>query len=263
MPLATGTEPPIRFLHITDTHLYSDPGRLFRGLDTTQTLIQVLAQAQTEDWPPAGVLLTGDLVHDEQAPGYDRLRRILDRLAVPVYPVAGNHDDPQLVATRLGSHWIRPQEVLDVGHWRLLFLDTHWPGEVRGRLTPEQLGRLETRLSEAATRPTSICMHHPPIPVGSPWLDPLGLAEPARLRGVIARHSQVKLVLCGHVHQDYGARRDGVLYLTTPSTCVQFLPRSAHSALDTQPPGYRWVSLAADGSVETRVRSLAPARSRP
>ncbi|MGH8327024.1 MAG: 3',5'-cyclic-AMP phosphodiesterase, partial [Steroidobacteraceae bacterium] len=41
--------------------------------------------------------------------------------------------------------------------------------------------------------------------------------------------------------------------LATPSTCTQFLPRSAEFALDRLPPAYRTLELCADGSIVTDV----------
>jgi Icc protein len=39
----------------------------------------------------------------------------------------------------------------------------------------------------------------------------------------------------------------------TPSTCFQFAPHSATFAIDDAGPGYRWLELHADGSLESRV----------
>ncbi len=41
--------------------------------------------------------------------------------------------------------------------------------------------------------------------------------------------------------------------MSTPSTCAQFLPNSDDFALDSRPPGYRWLELSSDGSISTRV----------
>jgi Icc protein len=41
--------------------------------------------------------------------------------------------------------------------------------------------------------------------------------------------------------------------MSSPSTCAQFQPSSDTFALDTRPPGYRWIDLHADGSIDTSV----------
>jgi Icc protein len=45
--------------------------------------------------------------------------------------------------------------------------------------------------------------------------------------------------------------------MASPSTCIQFLPGSDGFAVDTTAPGYRWLSLHADGRIETGVQRLS------
>jgi Icc protein len=73
---------------------------------------------------------------------------------------------------------------------------------------------------------------------------------------VIDRHPQVRVVLAGHVHQAFDQRHGRVRFLTSPSTCAQFTPRTTSCVMDLRPPGYRWLSLLPDGSIETEVRWL-------
>jgi len=44
--------------------------------------------------------------------------------------------------------------------------------------------------------------------------------------------------------------------MASPSTCVQFLPKSTAFAVDHAAPGYRWLSLFEDGRIETGVERL-------
>jgi Icc protein len=89
--------------------------------------------------------------------------------------------------------------------------------------------------------------------MGSRWLDEVGLKNPQEFLSVIDQHTNVRGVLWGHVHQAYDGDRNGVKYMSTPSTCAQFLPGSDHFELDRRPPGYRWLELGADGTIGTRV----------
>ena len=68
-----------------------------------------------------------------------------------------------------------------------------------------------------------------------------------------SRHPGLRAILWGHVHQASDRVRQGVRLLSTPSTCAQFLPGSATFAMDTRPPGYRWLDLHDDGRIETRI----------
>ena len=66
-------------------------------------------------------------------------------------------------------------------------------------------------------------------------------------------NTNVRAVICGHVHQASELRRGRVQFWSTPSTCAQFLPKSEFFALDERPPGLRWLELHPDGRVTTRV----------
>ncbi|HKJ87502.1 MAG TPA: phosphodiesterase, partial [Gammaproteobacteria bacterium] len=77
---------------------------------------------------------------------------------------------------------------------------------------------------------------------------------------VLDRHDQVRAVVFGHVHQQFETTRKGVRYLAAPSTCLQFLPGAAVSTYEERPPGFRWLRLGADGSLETGVERAVSAQ---
>jgi Icc protein len=91
------------------------------------------------------------------------------------------------------------------------------------------------------------------VPVGSRWIDPIGVRNPEAFFAVLDRFPQVRAVLWGHIHQEYDQLRNGVRLLASPSTCVQFAPGSEEFQVDKEAPGYRWLRLHADGSLETGV----------
>ncbi len=141
---------------------------------------------------------------------------------------------------------------IDFGDWQIAMLDTHVSGKEHGLIDDRQLEELTELLATA--RHVLICLHHQPVPVGSRWLDALGLANADTLLDLIDRSDCVRGVLWGHVHQAFQQQRNGVLYMASPSTCAQFRPASERFVLDHRPPGYRWLALGADGSIATAVR---------
>ena len=96
-------------------------------------------------------------------------------------------------------------------------------------------------------------MHHPPVFVGSQWIDQLSLASLGIFANLVEDFEQIKLVICGHVHQEFYTQLFHADVFTTPSTCVQFKPNSHDFAVDASAPGLRTFNLNPDGSYETKV----------
>ena len=242
----------VRLTHITDPHLYGGESELLRGIATLPSLEATLASAQRHDWPPDAVLATGDLVQDDSA-GYAHFRRLLGALGVPVLCVPGNHDDPEAMRRALDCAPFVVGGAVDLGLWRIVLLDSTIPGSAAGRLSAGSLSALESALAGAPQRHALVCLHHHPVPMASRWLDRVGLQNAGEFLDIVDRHSNVRGIVWGHVHQSYDALRNGVRLLATPATCAQFLPHSEQFAIDRKPPAYRTLELRADGSIMTEV----------
>ncbi|MGD8574890.1 MAG: 3',5'-cyclic-AMP phosphodiesterase [Gammaproteobacteria bacterium] len=254
---------PIRLIQITDTHLFAGPDEELKGCNTRRALERVVSRAQAEEPRASAILATGDLAQDESAGAYRQFREILEPTGLTVWCLPGNHDNPALMAQLLNPGIPAPARRVEAGTWQVFLLNSQVPGEIGGRVTPDLVDWLDRALGEAAKRPALIAMHHPPAALGSPWLDAIGLDGGEALLDMLAGHARVAAVVAGHVHQCFDQRVRGVRVLTTPATCIQFLPGSETFTLDTQPPGYRILDLHANGRLETEVRrvpgALAPA----
>jgi Icc protein len=250
------TQRVARLLHITDTHLHASADGRMRGVYTDATLRAVLDRALAEPDPPDAILATGDLVQDETRAGYERLRELLGPCNLPVYCLPGNHDELQTM-----------REVLDVapfqvcgdahfGNWAVILLNSHYDGADFGLLATNELQRLYDLLASAAATHYLVCLHHQVLSMGSRWLDGVGLRNADDLVEILDEFSSVRGVVWGHVHQASDRRRQGVRFLSSPSTCSQFLPNSDDFVLDDRPPGYRWLNLFANGRIDTNVAWL-------
>jgi Icc protein len=245
----------LRIIHFTDPHLFGSPRESLRGIATLPSLQATLTHAQATAWPPDAVLVTGDLVqHDPE--GYRHFRRLLGSLGLPVLCIPGNHDDPSAMSRELAGEPFILGGHVDMKGWRIVLLDSHVPDHAHGELKQEQLTLLTQALDTAGDLHCLVCLHHHPVPMGSRWLDTVGLKNAAAFWERIEGHPGVRAIVFGHVHQDHDSQRNGVRLLATPSTGAQFLPGSDDFALDELPPGYRTLSLAADGSVLTEVMWL-------
>ncbi|HUO82628.1 MAG TPA: 3',5'-cyclic-AMP phosphodiesterase [Gammaproteobacteria bacterium] len=245
---------PLCLLQITDPHLFAHDGGEIEGVNTQTSLSAVLAGAQARaDWPPQAVLATGDLVHDHTRAGYERFRTNLAGFGLPVYCIPGNHDEPGLMREMLDTAPFQFCGAAEYGPWAIAMLDTHLPGSNGGRLGDSELARLDALLAGWPDRHVLVCLHHQPVPMGSPWIDSLGIEDVDELLAIVARHGNVRALLWGHVHQESDRMRDGLRLMSTPSTCAQFAPFTEVFTVDDAAPGYRWLELAADGGIVSEV----------
>jgi Icc protein len=245
----------IHLIQISDTHLNADPQALLWGFDNNAILLQLLEFASHSESHIDGLLATGDLVDDGSAAGYRRLAALADQLRLPLYWLPGNHDSPEVMARELAGAYLRSPGLHDLGSWTLITLDTHLPGQDAGLVTDEDMDTLEKSLN-LADKPVLLALHHHPVAVQSVWLDDLMLENGEALLQLLARYQQAKVVLFGHVHQEFEAHYQGVHLLACPSGTRQFLPQSSTFALDVRLPGYRWINLKSNGQINTGIRRL-------
>lgn len=244
----------VRLLQLTDCHLRSSPADLVKGCATDRSLAVALDAALAGlEAPPDAVLATGDLSQDGSPESYRRFRERLGALGLPVLCIPGNHDDPGALAEACSSAPFTYCGDAKFGAWRLVLLST-WDGERGGgRLGEDELARLGQVLATAQEPHVLVVLHHHPLPVGSRWLDSVGLDDAAQFLAAIDRAPAVRAVLWGHIHQVFDGRRKDVRYLGTPSTCFQFRPNTDVPVIDGPGPAWRILDLHPDGTVTTHV----------
>lgn len=243
----------VRVVQISDCHLQSRPGAVNWGVDVDAGLRAVLALAI--DAGAQWLLATGDLVHDEGLPAYERLRdEFLLPAGVPVAALPGNHDDSERLAACWHDGPVQRRRRLVSGGWQLLLLDTRVPQSPAGRLAASELDFLQQCLSVAAQMPTLVALHHPPLLTGCAGFDAIALENRDELFAVLRGAAQVRAVVFGHLHAEFDTVIDGIRCLGCPSTCVQFDLRAPVPAADAlRGPGCRVLDLHADGRLETTV----------
>lgn len=248
---------PLKLLQLSDCHLLAYPGQTLMGVDTEGSFREVLSYLQTTaTWPPDLILLTGDLVQEPKPAAYQRLLHNLTPLEVPWVALPGNHDDPKVMAEVLCRNGQHCAKRILTKTWQIVCLNSHLPGSAGGKLPASELEFLTLSLKQAPDSPTLIAVHHPPLSIHSAWMDTMGLANGQELLALIARFPQVKGVIFGHVHQAFAGYWQKVPLWSTPSTCFQFRPQAPTLVLDTQPAGWRWLKLYADGAISTWVERL-------
>lgn len=204
--------------HITTGALAAEPATgLYRALGRVLTL---------EPWPDC-VIITGDLVDSGRPDQYQALREVIGRFPLPLHLVTGNHDSPANLFAEFGSGPMvggtaeRIQYSVDYPDVTIVALDTNVPGTAGGTLGGDQLSWLDGELARRTDVPAVVCLHHPPIDVGIPFMDGIRLTDGAALAEVVGRHPHVIRVLGGHLHRTVSAGFAGTVLSVAPSTYRQ------------------------------------------
>ncbi|NIM29429.1 MAG: phosphodiesterase [Gammaproteobacteria bacterium] len=248
----------LRIVQITDTHLSRDPDGVLAGVATWKTFNAVLRQIERRHADFDYLVLTGDLAQDEALETYQMLREALGEWLHRLRIIPGNHDAPANLRAVFPELFPRAEGpltfTLSNAEWKIIGLDSHLPGDVKGRIDAGQLEWLRGELCAAPDLPSLLFVHHPPVAINVAWIDKLGLHDPDDLIGIIEGSPQIKAVCAGHVHQEFCGQIGAAAVFTTPSTCVQFSAR-AEKAFDTRAAGYRTFRL--EESCQTEVHRLS------
>lgn len=246
----------MRLIQITDCHLGPLSSESLLGLNTDQSLEDVLQLIQEKEPRFDQLLCTGDIASAGHIDCYKRFHSILRRhFSQPLGWLPGNHDSADIMAGQSLQSFAEPR-LMRLGNWLVVLLDSSVPGHVYGHLDAGELDFLEHVLRTHPDNPVMIALHHQLVPVGSAWIDQYIVNNAESLFSIIKGYPQVKLISWGHVHQEFKTVYKGVPLYATPSTCVQFKPNCEDFTVDTQMPGYRWFELNDDGSFATGVERV-------
>jgi len=248
----SATLSPTRLIaQISDLHIVPAGVRVNGRVDTARALELCLASLATLPRLPDVLLATGDLADTADPMAYAILARKFAALPMPVWMIPGNHD---VRATLRAAFPKRPElnradgfmHFVIEGAPRIVMLDTIIEGTAGGTLCSERLQWLDRQLALAPSAPTIIAMHHPPFPTFIPFMDRIGLDNPAELAGIMRRNPQICAIICGHVHRVVHARfpnePGGVPVSICPSPAHQVTLEFGDDAADSyvmEPPGFQ------------------------
>ncbi len=248
-------------LHFSDSHLYANELEELKGIRPFDSFRAVLAHAYARYPEPDVIILGGDMAQDESAPTYRMIVELLHEYDwhAPVMISPGNHANLTVLQGNLIpclKTLFSYSDHLQLESWQVITLSTHEKGNVGGYIAEDEMIRLKTLLSATSDKPTLIALHHHPIPIGSRWMDTIGLRNRQDLWEIVDASPHVKTLLCGHIHQAFDVVHNNVRVLGSPSTCIQFVPGSDDFAMEGVSPGYRWLKLEGDGEMSTGVERV-------
>jgi len=248
-------KPLYTFAQISDSHLYASKDHKHHGANVYQNLLAVLSDIKNNPEIDA-IVFTGDLTHDHTSASYDLFVEATEqaRISVPVYYLAGNHDEPALLASAFACAPFVAEKLIELPNWQLVLVDSK-SDTPAGRVSPETLLWLADAVDKSKSQ--LVMMHHHGIDVGY-FIDRHGLENKEQFWQVIKDQPSIKAVACGHVHRALTllpeeTGRSTPLF-TCPATSIQFDPRADTVASTGEAGGYRVFQLLAEGKINTHVR---------
>lgn len=257
------TEFLLCFVHMSDTHLHTDPQYSERYANHTALAGWRACLKAIEALPfrPDLILHTGDIAYDPDPAVYAFIRDEIATLRLPVRYVVGNHDSRAAVQQILmGRDAAAPKlyETFDLNGVQMIILDSNDTTRVSvpaGYVDEEQLSWLAALCAADDPRPLIVATHHNVLPSGVPWLDGyMRTANGEALHQVLAqaRH-RLRGVFHGHIHQPIDQFRDGVLYSAAASPWCQFMgypmPTNTEVTEDRVAlPGFSVVTITRDST---------------
>lgn len=230
-----------RIAQITDIHLSAE-GETTQGIDVHRNFEAALGLARARGVDE--LVLTGDLcvsagVHEV----YVGLRERLEACGLPYRLLAGNHDDPAMIA-EVFEQTLRDGELCgrrEVHGRTEIFLDTS-PNE----LSQAQCAFLAGALSDARGE-AIVWMHHPPCLSGVRFMDGrYPLRNHAEVTEIFAAHGRPAHVFVGHYHAEVTAHAGPATVYVTPSTYFQLRTDIEDFEIADRRPGLRFIEFDGD-----------------
>ncbi|WP_114327509.1 metallophosphoesterase [Candidatus Colwellia aromaticivorans] len=243
---------PFIIAQFSDCHLFADKKVKHFGANVWQNLTQVLTDIALRDNIDCAVF-TGDLTQDHSELSYQYFAEAVAqaKFTIPVYFLAGNHDDKEMIAKYLVVPNFQTNNIISHDFWQVQLLDSKSE-------TPSGLVS-ETALDELAQRIDKnkfqlLMMHHHPVDIGY-YIDKHGLKNQQVFWQAVNQLNnedmKIKAIACGHVHRASQLTKDQVDIYTCPATSVQF--GDTKEKMASILPSYRLLYLDSNGTIASEI----------
>lgn len=237
--------------HVSDVHIDGSE----RNTARTRRVM-----AYVDGLDVAAVVVTGDIADNGAEEEYAIARAEL-KTRHPTVICPGNHDDRTAFRKVLldgADDAGAINQVIRVPGASIVLCDSSIPGRPDGLLDEPTLTWLDATLA-AEPGPVFVGMHHPPVALGVPYVDGIGLGEPARLAALLGKYPQVVAVLVGHAHTGAATTFAGRPLLVAPgvvSTALSPFEAGERPPIDYELPPALAFHILSGGRVTTHYRAL-------
>ncbi len=236
----------------SDCHLFSDKSSKHFGANVWQNLTQVLTDIASRKNIDCAVF-TGDLTQDHSELSYQYFVEAVAQaqFSIPVYFLAGNHDDKKMMAKYLTAPNFQTNSTISHDFWQLQLVDSK-SDTPSGLVSQKSLTELAQRIDNNKFQ--LLMMHHHPVNIGY-YIDKHGLINQQTFWQTINQlndaNMTIKAIACGHVHRASQLSKHQVDIYTCPATSVQF--GEAKEKMASIVPSYRLFYLNSNGTMTSEI----------
>ncbi len=247
---------------ISDLHVVEHGLKTLGIAPMAENLTTCVAAINANVPRPDVVVVSGDITDTGGIAEAHHAKRLLDALVMPYHIVPGNHDNRDTLSTAFNTRADHARDrafmsyVVDDFNLRLIALDSTHPGEPGGQLCAERLAWLDKRLAENPTKPTMIFLHHPPLNLGVLETDVDGFEGSQEFGRLIRQYTNIKRIVCGHVHVIAASDWSGTTVSTCPSMGMRLrldLTMRQNSMFYLDGPAFQLHSLSSDQNLVTHT----------
>lgn len=244
----------ITIAQISDSHLFADKQARHCHANVYQNLVDVLSDIKQKSVADI-IVFTGDLTQDHSRQSYMNFAQAVEQvdIAIPLYYLAGNHDEPELLTQSLSKAPFRKEKIIALASWQVFLLSTK-SDTPAGKVCPHQLDDFSQQVDLKKSQ--LVFMHHHPKSVGY-FIDRHGLLNKNDFYLFLESNAGIKGVACGHVHQaltmPISLKERDIPLFTCPATSIQFDPNSPTIRSNGQSAGYRLFTLSSEQQLKSEA----------
>lgn len=227
----------MRIFQITDLHIGGTEEQPFE-VDVRQNFLRMLDEMAKHNYDL--LVITGDLCYEDgDVEIYRWIRAQLEERQLTYLIIPGNHDEEAMLISsfdlpsELGEnyffHFTAPEPPV-------AFLNSG-----KGFVSDQQVDTLQQFLL-ANQAPICLFMHHPPVPMGVPYMDNNhAIRDTEQLLQVLTEHPYPITIFTGHYHVEKSLRWKNLDIHITPSCFFQINWREQDFAVDHHRCAFRWI----------------------
>ncbi len=242
----------MKFIQLTYFHLFSDPEKTMHGYCTYECLRTVInAILRNVNLKADAIFITGDISEDRTVESYALALSQVERLNLPIYFLAGNHDKKDCMESIFSRSLLAVEtNAFSCGDWVFIKVDTVQQGKDSGFLSSDEKRAIADKIATAKSKKIGLFMHHHPISVGIPLVDSCMLLNGESVLDLLESRSEIKSLVCGHAHTLFTTKHNKCIIDVCPATCFQWKSGTYTVQTDNR-RGYKVLDFSNDYRSET------------